>query len=381
MSSKIETNTNIIKADKQPIKLTPEMIAIAAKLMVDGITTRAFFEKYIENHDDKTEAHGDLNYLVINLLKYLENEEAKGGAKPELHTDPAHIKMMTAQISCSISEIVDAIRIYVTEATIITQTIKDADGVEETRTKKSPPPFDKLGWTVTDVSPAFGKIVINLSPMEDREQIFKATSKPSFKPKSAASGGGDAEVRCFTFRNTGSCPYGKKCHYAADHKATEDSEGFKPVKSSKSHAPIKPERKKDCHHFLNLDDEEGGCAHGDKCHFLHDKEWALSQAEIAHKKSQRLCNFFRNPDKCKYGDECRHYHPTKTSISKMSLPDEEDDDELEDEEVEEDEEKPKPRAGAGAATIKVTKDVLQTYADKAKPKSAMAFKSKGKAGK
>ena len=418
--SSIESNSNIlIKASQQP-KLPSELIVIAAKLMVDGVATTKFFNSYIDNHGKETEVHASLKILVINLLKYLENEEAKeGGAKPELHTDEEQIKMMSSQIMGSLSEILAAVATYVTEPVTITQTITAADGTEETRTKKIPLPFAKLGWTVTEIKTNFGemgfahaKIIIQLSPMEDREQFSKPkeTSTSSFKPKEAASGGGSARY-CKYWQATGKCKYGDDCINKVAHVSGKSSDGFTPVKhrgSSEGKPSAKPgaktssnhdKGKSDCYNYLNLDEDEGGCKFGGKCHFLHDEEWAMPQSKIAHGKGKRLCKNFRNPTMCKYGKSCHHYHPTAASLKSLKNDevaeeaveetdeesdeeaDEESDEEAAEESDEEAVEKPKVHAGAGAAT-KATKAVVATYAEKAKPKlvGASAFKA-GKAGK
>jgi hypothetical protein len=382
------------------MKLTPELIATLAKLMVDGVADRKFFESYIDNKGDKTEVHADLKIAVIKILIHLENEEAaKTGAKPDLHTDKAHCEMMTVQIMSSLPEIVAAICAYVKDPTVITTTIMSADGTEETRIKTIPPPFDRLGWTVKEVVPDFGKIIIKLLPIDYREQIFKTSSKPSFKPKDAvavagggAGGGGGGFARyCKEWQATGTCHFGERCLNKIAHIDKSD-DGFTTIAPSKQR---KPATKNDCHHFLNLDEEHGGCKHGDKCNYTHDDEWALPQAKIAHTKGKRLCNFFRNPDKCKYGPECHHYHPTTTSMKKMPKrevieeADDDDDDDDDDDTISttKSDDKPAPkskaRAGAGAAAPAV----LETYATKArargggpaiapKPRGAAAFHSK-----
>ncbi|GBG91149.1 hypothetical protein CBR_g52030 [Chara braunii] len=148
---------------------------------------------------------------------------------------------------------------------------------------------------------------------------MEGSGPPHKRLRVGASGAGDPTDECHKFNTPEGCPYGDRCRFrhptASGEDARQDGAGPQP--------PAPGSRSKACTKFFST----SGCPYGENCHFLHYVPGGISAIAHALAAAQngqasgimdagvnlggykaRLCNRYREPGGCRFGDKCHFAH-------------------------------------------------------------------------
>jgi len=244
------------------IKLSTDNINDIAKNAVSRFN-RDWCHAYLKNMGDKTEVHIKYAFIVPNYLKCLTDDEDTKASKigsrtSNLADDKKQITMLEEQLQNSSDEFIAAIN------------------------EKAIELFKTHGWDVTSISRTFEMIIIKMKPIDDRPICMVPSTKASFKPRE------DYKPRESHFKSR------------EDFKSRDD---FK----SREDKPRDKSSIRDCFAYNN---PETGCDTKD-CTYRHDPDM-LKQVKLAlesDSKIKKLCNHWRDLDKCPFKSKCNFYHP------------------------------------------------------------------------
>ena len=143
---------------------------------------------------------------------------------------------------------------------------------------------------------------IQMFGLGDLGEYGGPSNLPSNDPGAPGQGSGEPKKPCFTFKNTGQCQYGDRCHYSHDLIPNAAGVGGGGGFGGPSFNGPKP-----CFEFM----KNGSCRNGDTCPYSHDPASLV--------KSDKFCVAFQSGN-CKFGAACRFKHETDPEFDPASAP-------------------------------------------------------------
>jgi butyrate response factor 1 len=116
---------------------------------------------------------------------------------------------------------------------------------------------------------------------------------------------------CREFSLSGTCPFGRRCHFAhGEHELRPVPPEFETTGSHRSGSSALSDqvyKTELCHVFMQL----GACRYGVRCHFAHGFDEL--RPRWGAKKTPRIgkCIQFETTGKCRFGSRCRFLHGDK----------------------------------------------------------------------